>query len=237
MRLSALAAILALGVMIGLSDEKAPAAKPAMAGPRPIYPLPGIGGGGYRGGNGPRMGNTPLDVTFSYNSEIGKVRSFDPPENFDEKGNVKKYKKAELLKLKGDDPAEKKMVGYKAEFSEIKVGDYVQVTISVNKNAPAKPANKAKGKKKDEEDDKKDDKEDKLAAKAPKDAKWVVATQVAGKVTWVDGANSDSDGKITIQLPTGGYPGNQKQTLDPERAMATLIVISRRTPEKAPGGK
>jgi hypothetical protein len=205
MRFPALAAFLALAVLIALSDEKAPgAAKPA---PRPAYTpppayRPGGGGGGNRAWN---PGNRPTqDLTITFNDVVGKVRSVDPPENFDEKGNVKKYTKAQLQKLKGDDPAEKKMIGYKTEFSEVKVGDVIQITVSVPKKAAAaaKPAKKAaKAKKDDDADADKDakedkadkpDKPDKLAAKGDKETKWVVSHQMMGKVTKLDSGGSES---------------------------------------------
>jgi hypothetical protein len=246
MRLFAFTAILALGVLIGLSEEKAGAGKNAPR-PTPPPPAPAIpnwpqwqpvrpGGGG-----GAKVGKVTIDVTFTYNSDVGKVRSYDPPENFDDKGNVKKYTKEELADLKGDTPAEKKMVGYKADWDAVKVGDMVQVTLSVNKNAPPK-AKKAKGKKDKEKEDaeadekKEKEKEDKLAAKAAgKDGKWVTAAQFVAKVTRVDGGNSDGDTKMTVQIVFQQYGagGNQKQTIDPDVAQATMIVIAKRPPEKA----
>ena len=225
MRLTALAAILALGMLIGLSEDKATA-----------YP-PGL----PRGGSGVRVANVTTNVTFTFNSEVGKVRTADPPANFDEKGNVKKYTKAELLKLKGDDPKEKKLTGYKADFSEIKMGDYVQVTISMLKGGPTKPAKKDADKKNADADADKPAKDDKVAGKSAKTGKWVVTNQLAGKVTKVDTANTDSDAKMTIQVTTqvlqgktGGGGGYQKQTqtFDEEKYAATLIVIAKRSAEK-----
>ena len=102
MRLSVLAVLLAFGALIGLSAEK-----PAVAAPR----APTV-----------KVANVSTDYTFTYNSQSGKVRTFDLPPNYDEKGNPKKYTKAELQKLKGDDPAEKKLPGYKADFSDLRNG-------------------------------------------------------------------------------------------------------------------
>src|SRR5580692_1107206 len=107
MRLSVPAVLLALGVLVGLAADKS-----AVAAPR---------------ASSVKVANVSTDYTITYNSQAGKVRTFDLPPNYDEKGNPKKYTKAELQKLKGDDPAEKKLPGYKSDFSELKVGDYVQV--------------------------------------------------------------------------------------------------------------
>jgi hypothetical protein len=60
-----------------------------------------------------------------------KVRRVNPPIQFDDKGRVKKYTKKELKELKGED----KLPGYAAEFSDIKTGQYVKVTLVVKKGA------------------------------------------------------------------------------------------------------
>ena len=210
---------------------------------RPCLSLPAYrpGVGGYRGGNRWNPGNGPTqDVTITFNDVVGKVRLSDPPENFDEKGNVKRYTKAQLQKLKGDDPAEKKLPGYKSDFSEVKVGDVIQVTVSVAKKAAAaKPAKKAAKKDadadKDKDKDDKADKPDKLAAKEDKDTKWVVSHQMMGKVTKLDSGGSDAGATVTIQVPAprgqayaGGGMRNQK--MDPEKYQATMIMIAQRAP-------
>ncbi len=59
-----------------------------------------------------------------------KVRMANPPPHFDEKGRPKRYTRKELQELKGTD----KQPGYPAEFSDIKAGQIVQVTLLQNKN-------------------------------------------------------------------------------------------------------
>ena len=76
MRLSVLAVLLAAGVLIGLSAEK-----PAVAAPR-VRPV--------------KVATVSTDYTVTFNRQVGKVRTFDLPPNYDEKGNPKKYTKAEL---------------------------------------------------------------------------------------------------------------------------------------------
>jgi hypothetical protein len=291
MRLFTLPAILALAVLIGLSDEKAPGAgkstskssgsgggssskpsstptsKPSGGGGTPTtkpggtpsnpgggsggipggYPgaRPGYPGGypggyrgvppGYRPGAGARLVPLNLDVSFTFNSDVGKVRTVDPPAGFDEKGNIKKHTKEELEKLKGDTPEEKKLAGYKSDFSELKVGDMVQVALSVYKtNAPRKAA---PGAKKDDKDAVKDEKPAELD-KVGKDGRWVVATQVIGKVTSIDPANTISGPKMTIRVTTvqvaqgnSNPPANKPLDIKPEQGQATLILAGRRPPE------
>ena len=251
MRLSALAAILALGVLIGLSDEEAgarkssPSSKPAPKPPPrptgvggtpniPVYRPPTYRPPNYKPQAGSRLANVNFDVTFTFNGEVGKVRTVDPPTEFDDKGNIKKHTKEELKALKGDDPVEKKLPGYKSDFSEVRVGDYIQVALSVYKMVDKKKA-KAKKKGKEEEEEKaKDEEEDK-----PKEGKWVVTAQFIGKVTKADAANTDAQPKITVQITTvqvvqgnAKPPGGKAQTVSPEQAQATVIVVGKRPPEK-----
>ncbi len=250
----ALAAVIGLVGDTAGAARKAPSRpstppKPPVIPPRPpIKPNPGIRpilpsgypsgwrglpAGYYRPGtrlpNGLRVANANINITFTFNSDAGKVRSLSPPEEFDDKGNLKKHTKEELLKLKGDDPAEKKMVGYKSDISEVQVGDVIQVSLSVFRTTGAAPKKKAK-KDKDAEDDK--DVKDDLGGE--KKGKWVVAARLAGKVTRVDAANTDGGAKLTIQVTTQvlqgpGAPAVQNnQTVDPEKGQATLIIIGKR---------
>jgi hypothetical protein len=74
------------------------------------------------------------------------VRRASPPQEFDEKGRVKKLTKADLKELKGPDP---KAFGYKAEFSDVSTEQVLQVTLVKKKGAPPKPMprpKKGKGK-------------------------------------------------------------------------------------------
>jgi hypothetical protein len=84
------------------------------------------------------------------------VRTAKPRENFDEKGKIKRYTRAELKELKGDP----KLPGYKAEFGDVATDQVVQVTLVKKKAAPApkpvakpKPKPKAKGKAKGNEEE------------------------------------------------------------------------------------
>jgi hypothetical protein len=73
------------------------------------------------------------------------VRSQNPPEQFDDKGKLKQYTKKELAELRGDN---KKLPGYKAEFSDLQTDFIVQVQLVKKKDAP-KPMPKPKDKDKD----------------------------------------------------------------------------------------
>jgi hypothetical protein len=71
-------------------------------------------------------------------TEDAQVRLQDPPVQYDEKGNRKKYTPKELRELKGDP----KLPGYAADWSDLKVGQTVKVTVT-------RPKNKDKDKKDD----------------------------------------------------------------------------------------
>jgi hypothetical protein len=64
-----------------------------------------------------------------------KVRMGNPPPKFDDKGRAKAYTKKELQELKGND----KMPGFPAEFSDIKSGQIVQVTLLPTKHGSRPP--------------------------------------------------------------------------------------------------
>jgi hypothetical protein len=72
-----------------------------------------------------------------------KVRTANPPPLFDEKGRPKRYTKKELQELRGND----KLPGFPAEFSDIKAGQIVQVTLLQNKTGsrPVKRGRDAEG--------------------------------------------------------------------------------------------
>jgi hypothetical protein len=80
------------------------------------------------------------------------VRFANPKADYDDKGKLKKYTKAELKEMKGSDP---KLPGYQAEFSDVQVEQVVQLTIVRKKGAPPpktkapKMPKKGKGKDKD----------------------------------------------------------------------------------------
>ncbi len=59
-----------------------------------------------------------------------KVRNKHLPEEYDEKGNIKHYTAAELVKLKGKDHD---LPGYESSVENLKVGQLVQVTLRVHR--------------------------------------------------------------------------------------------------------
>lgn len=71
-----------------------------------------------------------LELTLA---DDAKVRVGFPLPRFDTRGLPIKYRPEELKKYKGDDPAEMKLPGYKADFANLKKGDTVQVALSVLK--------------------------------------------------------------------------------------------------------
>jgi hypothetical protein len=71
------------------------------------------------------------DVDFHAAGGV-KVRTQNPPVQFDEKGNPKQYTKDELKALKGKDTD---LPGYEATPDSLKVGDTVKVTLSAPKPA------------------------------------------------------------------------------------------------------
>jgi hypothetical protein len=78
-----------------------------------------------------------------------KVRVMEPPVRYDDKGNVQKYTKEELKKLKGKD---KTLPGYESNWDGVLDGQTVKVSVKTPKKK--KPAAKDKAKdKEDVEDD------------------------------------------------------------------------------------
>lgn len=83
----------------------------------------------------------PKPAVYNYDYELMpandvKVRIPQPPEELDPNtGEFKRYSAEELKKLKGDDADEKKMFGYKGSFSDLKIGDVVEVHLSTPKEA------------------------------------------------------------------------------------------------------
>jgi hypothetical protein len=88
------------------------------------------------------------DVEFQAEENV-KVRTMELPEQFDEKGNLKKYTKEELKQLKGKD---KDLPGYESSFEALKEGQLIQVTLAdhkAKKPASSSPGDKDKAKDKD----------------------------------------------------------------------------------------
>jgi hypothetical protein len=88
-----------------------------------------------------------------------KVRSLQPPIDYDEKGNIKKYTKKELKELKGDGS----LPGYQADFDRLQPNQVVKVYLAKKKAAPPKK----KGKKKKNKDPDNADEEDDAADSKP----------------------------------------------------------------------
>jgi len=87
----------------------------------------------------------------SQDMEVGtiddvKVRAAQPPEQFDDKGKVKRLTSKELKELKGSDP---KLPGYNAEFSDLHEGQYVLLTLVQKKGSTSRLPVRHKGKGKD----------------------------------------------------------------------------------------
>jgi hypothetical protein len=255
MRLPAILVIGALAVLIGLTPESSSPAQKSSGSSKPRGPSSGSGPGiffppsGYRPwnpngnsagrnfrlGNGARIVPVRVDFTVTFNTDVGKVRSIDPPDEYDDKGNVRKPTREDLKRLKGDTPEERKMVGYKSDFSELQSGDIVQVAVSVHKKDTSKASPSGT------EGDRAATEEGKQESKP---GKWIVAGILLGKVTKIENANTDTQPKITVQVTQAQIvqqgqrtPGNRQQRIGQDQAQATVILIGHRPvgPPK-PGG-
>jgi hypothetical protein len=170
--------------------------------------------------------NINTDYVVTFNDDAGKVRLTNPPLEFDEKGRYKKPTDEDLARLQGDDPDEKKLTGYKSEFSEVMVGDTATVSLSTPKTDPKKSGK--------EETDTKEDRPD---VKQPD--RWVAAGQLVGKVTKVE--NNSSTRKVTIRVTKQQNTTDKNakdqttaQIIDPVEKQATLIVIGPRPMDTPP---
>jgi hypothetical protein len=81
-----------------------------------------------------QMQSMTKDVELQTAEDV-KVRLAQPPQTFDDKGKVKRYTAKELKELRGPDP---KVPGYNAEFSDLREGQVVNVTLVKKKGAPVK---------------------------------------------------------------------------------------------------
>jgi hypothetical protein len=84
-------------------------------------------------------------VDFQIEESV-KVRIKDPPEPFDDKGNIKKYSREELAALKGKD---KDLPGYESSLADLKAGQFVLVKLiahQTHRPAPAPAAAEGKDK-------------------------------------------------------------------------------------------
>src|SRR5262249_37754586 len=78
------------------------------------------------------------DIEFQHR-ELVKVRTMILPEQFDEKGNIKKYTKEELKELKGKD---KDLPGYESSLEKLEAGQVVTVTLAAYSRPKPKPEDK-----------------------------------------------------------------------------------------------
>lgn len=82
------------------------------------------------------------EVNFQADANV-KVRIKNLPEQFDEKGNIKKYTREELSALKGKD---KELIGYESSVESLQPGQIVLVSLRSHKKphsaSPATPVSK-----------------------------------------------------------------------------------------------
>src|SRR4051794_16150552 len=69
---------------------------------------------------------THQDIDMQASDHV-TVRLQNPPVDYDDKGNPKKYTKEELKELKGPDP---KLPGYTGDYSYLKKGQVITVYLS-----------------------------------------------------------------------------------------------------------
>jgi hypothetical protein len=133
--------------------------------------LAGAGGPQVRKGKGrgvPRIVAVHQDIHVQPADDV-RVRTKEPPLQFDDKGKPKPYTAQELRELKGSDP---NLPGYAGDYSELKPGQIVRVHLSRNTAA---------------------DREKPETRNA--EPKWVAVGQLTGRVVRVDNRASTKTGK------------------------------------------
>lgn len=212
--------LVALGVVVPITTAQLGAAG------YPRFHIPHYHGNMSRGGynRGPQMHvvTKAQDFDFTATEDI-KVRVPNPPLQFDEKGRAKKYSSEELKQLKGDDPSDQKLPGYKSDISNLKEGSIVQVFLG-------KPRTKSsltttgtagsKGKDSDGDDGKHE---------------WVYAGAIQGKITkLLAGSTTTFTVQVTHQemamgRGTGNNNNNTKNAphtvVDPTKVRPMTIVV------------
>jgi hypothetical protein len=98
--------------------------------------------------------NATQKVDFQAEENV-KVRVMELPEQFDDKGNIRKYTREELAELKGKD---KRLPGYESSIDSLRVGQVVSVRLGVHKKPKPKPS-LSTGTAKDSDKDKDADKD------------------------------------------------------------------------------
>jgi hypothetical protein len=121
------------------------------------------------------------------------VRRMQPPDQYDEKGTVRKPTQAELKELKGPDP---KLPGYKADVNDLKNGQIVTVSLQKRKDTDKKDADK-----------KDDDKKDAGKKTSDKDG-WVNAGTLSGTLT----KYQDSLKTMTLRVNVADLAGRHHRT-------------------------
>jgi hypothetical protein len=86
-----------------------------------------------------QLATVQKEVEWASSDDV-KVRMAHPPPQFDDKGRPKPYTRKELQELRGSD----KLPGYPAEFSDIKSGQEVVITLVQKKTGP-RPIRRGKG--------------------------------------------------------------------------------------------
>jgi hypothetical protein len=254
MRFLSLAAVLALGVLVAWPGGKAPAdSKKGSSSPKPpttngIRPATGVRVphwmGVYRPHANARVAPATVDFTFTFNTDVGKVRTVDPPPVYDEKGNVRKPTRDELDTFRGETDDDKRLRGYKSDLSELHVGDVVDVSLSQHKKdaskkdeekkpevttAPADPQKKAP-------EDGQKSAADSQGNKEVKHDKWTVTGHLQGTVVKINKKSKDEkDPTVTVRVKTVAVvaryahnPGTKHQVIKPEDAQGTFILAKQK---------
>lgn len=152
-------------------------------------------------------------------SETVKVRLKDLQVEFDDKGRPVKLTPEELKKRKGDDAAEQKLPGYKVNFSVLKPGDIVQVSMSKPKDKEKTSwtaAGQYLGILLDVD-------QEKLTVRVDP-----AGPPPAGSIPGNKGGKPDKKGGKTV-AKEGGPP---KVAVDAEQRQATTILIVEQAPDK-----
>lgn len=165
-------------------------------------------------GGGARPVVKTIEIDINTADDV-KVRTMHPPSGeFDEKGNVKKPSNAELSKMKGDTPEERRLPGYKTELSSLKNGDIVKICIGKAKEAPKSLTGKS------------DDKPAKVTYTHMGDLVGTVSKVAGSHVTIKVQSTSLQQGRNYNQNNNKG----NTQTLD-EKLVATMIIVEQSAPE------
>jgi hypothetical protein len=153
-----------------------------------------------------------VTVHTNFDLEAGdtsQVRLKDPPAQFDDKGLIKKYTRAELKQLKGEHP---ELPGYPGDYTNLKNGQTVIVYFKRNNALAAKAAPEVDSAAESEQPKKK------------KKTAMSAAGVLGGVVTKLEGSTR----KFTLRVDTQTQAGKQP-TIDPKTMLqdfhVSMIVI------------